>query len=388
MIKHLREGESALVGQLVLLSVLALAGLALACTAPQGGAAREGRDAAPAYEVDPFWPEPLPNDWLIGQVGGIAVDARDHVWVLQRPGSLTTDEAGAAQEPPLSACCHPAPPVLELDADGNLIQAWGGQGAGYDWPQTEHGIFIDHEENVWLAGSGPDDHQVLKFRRDGTFLLQIGRAGQTGGSNHEEFLGSPADIAVDPEANEVYVADGYGNRRIIVFDAETGAYRRHWGAYGNRPDDADLGPFDPDAPAAQQFRRPVHAVRIAADGLVYVADRVNDRIQVFRRDGTFVKEVVIAGRTRFIGSVWDIDFSPGAGQPVLFATDGTNQHVWMLRREDLRTLGSFGRSGRSAGQFHWVHHLAVDSKGNIYTGEVDTGRRTQKFVPRAPSPER
>jgi hypothetical protein len=345
-------------------------------------------DVAPVYEVDPFWPKPLPNDWLIGQVGGIAVDARDHVWVLQRPGSLTRDEAGAAQDPPLSSCCHPAPPVLEVDADGHLVQAWGGPGAGYEWPQTEHGIFVDHDDNVWVAGSGADDHQVLKFRRDGTFLLQIGRAGRTGGSNHEEYLGRPADIAVDPATNEVYIADGYGNRRVIVFDAETGAYRRHWGAYGKRPDDTDLGPYDPDAPPAPQFRRPVHAVRIADDGLVYIADRLNDRIQVFRKNGTFVKEVVLAARTLFTGSVWDFDLSPETGQPILFTADGGNQHVWMLRREDLGILGKFGRSGRSAGQFHWVHTLAVDSKGNIYTGEVDTGRRAQKFVRRSGPPSR
>ena len=368
--------------------VVAMVGIAAPAPGAGDEAAAGGRDVAPVYEVDPFWPKPLPNDWLIGQVGGIAVDARDHVWVLQRPGSLSKDEAGAAQDPPLSACCRPAPPVLELDAEGNLIQAWGGPGAGYEWPGTEHGIFIDHEDNVWLAGSGPDDHQVLKFRRDGSFLLQIGRAGRTRGSNHEALLGRPADVAVDPETNEVFVADGYLNRRIAVFDAGTGTYRRHWGAYGKRPDDADPGPYDPDAPPAAQFRTPVHAVRIARDGLVYVADRVNDRIQVFRRDGTFVKEVVIAGRTRFIGSVWDLDFSPVTGQPILFAADGTNQHVWMLRRDDLRALGSFGRSGRSAGQFHWVHSLAVDSKGNIYTGEVDSGRRAQKFVRRSGTPDR
>ena len=222
------KSRSALVGSLLLIAMFGLGLSAVRTSMPASDAAGQP-DVAPVYEVDPFWPKPLPNDWLIGQVGGIAVDARDHVWVLQRPGSLTRDEAGAAQEPPLSSCCHPAPPVLEVDADGSLVQAWGGPGAGYEWPQTEHGIFVDHEDNVWVAGSGADDHQVLKFRRDGTFLLQIGRAGRTGGSNHEEYLGSPADIAVDPATNEVYIADGYGNRRVIVFDAETGAYRRHWG---------------------------------------------------------------------------------------------------------------------------------------------------------------
>ena len=342
--------------------------------------------ATAAYQVDPFWPKALPNDWLIGQVGGVAVDARDHIFVLQRPRSLTKDEAGAAQDPPLADCCHPAPPILELDAEGNLIKAWGGPGDGYDWPETEHGIFIDHQDNVWLAGSGPNDHQMLKFDRDGNFLLQIGRPGETGGSNDEQLLGQPADMGVDPETNEVYVADGYLNKRVIVFDGETGAYRRHWGAYGNRPDDADLGSYDPDAPLAQQFRGPVHGVRIARDGLVYVADRMSNRIQVFQKDGTFVKEGRVASRTLFIGSTWDIDLSRDPEERVLFVADGTNQHVWMLDRDDLRTLGSFGRSGRNAGEFHWVHHMAVDSKGNIYTGEVDTGRRLQKFVPSSTTP--
>lgn len=372
-------------GWRLLTAAAALAAAAVVILGPPVEGVPEG---APVYEVDPYWPPALPNDWLIGQVGGIHVDARDHVWILQRPGSLTKDELGAAQDPPLSECCHPAPPVLELDPDGHVVQAWGGPREGYDWPENEHGIFVDHLDNVWVAGSGPDDHQVLKFRRDGTFLLQIGRAGETGGSNDTELLGQPADIAVDPETNEVFVADGYGNRRVIVFDGETGAYKRHWGAYGHRPDDTELPRYDPDAPPDQQFRRPVHAVRIDEDGLVYVADRINDRIQVFRRDGTFVREVFVAPRTRFIGSVWDIDFSTEEGQPILFLADGTNQHVWMLGRKDLGILGNFGRSGRSAGQFHWVHALALDSKGNIYAGEVDTGRRVQKFVPRGDAPGR
>ncbi len=334
----------------------------------------------PKFKVDPFWPKPLENKWLLGEVAGVAVDSRDHIWIVQRPGTLTEDESGAAQNPPTSICCVPAPPVIEFDADGNVIQAWGGPGPGYEWPQGEHGLFVDYKDNVWIAGNGGNDHQVLKFSRDGTFLLQIGQAGKTAGSNHTRFLGRPTDVGVDPETNEVYIADGYLNRRVIVFDADTGKYRRHWGAYGKRPNDDDLGPYDPSAPAPKQFRSPVHAVRISNDGLVYVGDRVNNRIQVFQRNGTFVKEVFLARKTLGAGSTWDVDLSPDEAQRILYDADGTNQQVWMLLRKDLRILGTLGRRGRYAGQFHWVHNLAVDSKGNIYTGEVNTGRRAQKFV--------
>lgn len=363
--------------------LVSLAGL-LGCVEPEvqeAGADDSAQGRPPAFKVDPFWPKPLPNDWLLGEVGGMAVDSRDHIWIIQRPGSLTEDELGAAQEPPLSICCKPAPIVMEFDAEGNYIQGWGSPGEGYEWPVNGHGIFVDYKDNVWIGGNGPDDHQVLKFSRDGNFLLQIGRAGRTEGSNHREYLGRPADIFVDQERNEVYIADGYLNRRVIVFDADTGEYRRHWGAYGEKPDDADSGPYDPSAPAAKQFRNPVHAVRIADDGLVYVADRVNNRIQVFQKDGTFVNEVVIARETLGAGSAWDIDLSVDPQQSLLYNADGTNQQIWMLQRSNLAILGAFGRRGRMAGQFHWVHSLVIDSEGNLYTAEVNQGRRIQKFVP-------
>ena len=367
--------------------LLLLAGLALVCVpgcAPavteEATAVSEETDGVPVFKVDPYWPQPLPNDWLIGEVGGVAVDSRDHIWIVQRPGSLSEDDLGAVQDPPRSICCRPAPSVMEFDADGSFVQGWGGPSEGYEWPATEHGIFVDYKDNVWVAGNGPDDHQVLKFSRDGTFLLQIGHAGKTGGSNHTEYLGRPADIYVEPEANEVYVADGYLNKRVIVFDADTDEYKRHWGAYGEKPDDTDLGQYDPDAPAAKQFRNPVHAVRISHDGFVYVADRVNNRIQVFQTDGTFVKEVFIDKKTLGNGSAWDVDLSPDEKQTVLYNPDGTNQQMWMLLREDLTILGTFGRRGRMAGQFYWVHNVAVDSHGNVYTGEVNQGRRVQKFV--------
>lgn len=347
--------------------------------APDPASAPPGSHAVPTFEVDASWPQPLPNDWILGQVAGMAVDDRDHIWIVQRPASLTELEAGAVQDPPLSNCCVPAPPVIEFDPEGNVVRAWGGPGEGYDWPSSEHGIFVDHEGNVWLAGNGPGSAQVLKFTPDGEFLLQIGEGGVPGGSNDTEHLDQPADVFVDSEANEVYVADGYGNRRIIVFDATTGEYRRHWGAYGERPDDEALGAYDPDAPPARQFRGPVHGLQITDDGLVYVADRRSNRIQVFRKDGTFVEEAFVAPRTLSMGSVWDIDVSHDPGQTYLYVPDGTGMRLRILDRETMEVVGSFGRGGGQAGQFEWVHNVAVDSRGNIYTSEVNTGKRVQKF---------
>ena len=336
-------------------------------------------DDTPRFAVDPYWPKPLPKNWILGQIGGIAVGPDDHIWVLQRPRTLTDDERGAVVVPPTAKCCAPAPSVLEFDADGNLLQAWGGPGEGYEWPENEHGISIDPDGNVWVAGNGKSDHQVLKFTRDGKFLLQIGRAGQTGDSNSTTLLGRPALPLLDAQAGELYIADGYKNRRVVVFDAATGKYKRHWGAYGKTPDDQDAGPYDPDAPIAKQYRTPVHCVRIARDGLVYVCDRVNNRYQVFQKDGAFVSEIILEPRTRFVGSVWDIGFSEDTAQKYLYVADGTNSEIHILLRKTGETLASFGRSGRQNGQFHWLHTMAVDSKGNIYTGEVDTGKRIQKF---------
>ncbi|MEO8037881.1 MAG: hypothetical protein ABI794_03885 [Betaproteobacteria bacterium] len=335
--------------------------------------------SAPRFAVDPDWPRPLPNRWILGQIGGIAVGPDDHVWVYQRPRTLTDDERGAALDPPWSKCCVPAPPVLEFDAEGNFVRGWGGPGAGFDWPESEHGISIDSHGNVWLAGNGKADHQVLKFSADGEFQLQIGHAGETGASNATALLGRPALPVVDAATGELYVADGYQNRRVIVFDAASGRYKRHWGAYGAVPDDTDAGPYDPAAPVAKQFRTPVHCVRIARDGLVYVCDRVNDRYQVFRKDGSFVTEVLVEPQSRFVGSVWDIGFSEDAAQKYLYVADGTNNEIHVLLRATGVPVASFGRNGRQSGQFHWVHTMAVDSRGNIYTGEVDTGKRVQKF---------
>ena len=332
-----------------------------------------------AFQLDPMWPKPLPNNWAVGNVVGVAVDARDHVWIVHRPGSLTPQERGAADDPPLADCCHPAPPVIEFNQEGDVVQAWGGPGDGYEWPDSEHGIFIDHMDNVWLAGSGGEDAHVLKFTRSGDFLLQIGRHGQGQGSNDTANFGMPAEIDIDPETNEVFIADGYGNRRVAVFDADTGDYKRHWGAYGNQPTD-DAYTYDPDAPLSQQFGRPVHCATLANDGLLYVCDRINDRIQVFQKDGTFVDEVVIAQRTLGFGSAFDVDFSPDPDQQYLYNVDGMNQKVWVVERASLDIVGSFGFGGHFAGGFTAAHSLAVDASGNIYVGETLEGKRVQRFV--------
>ena len=355
-----------------------LAAIALAVLTSATVPAQAPRDV-PRLEVDPFWPKPLPNNWILGQVSGVAVDKRGHVWIVQRPRSLSDRELGAQQQPPFSKCCVAAPPVLVFDQAGNLVRSWGGPGAGYEWPQSEHGVFVDGEDRVWLAGNGDKDSQILKFTIDGTFLLQIGRSGQSKGSNDTANLGSPADLNVDLAAREVYVADGYGNRRVIVFDSETGAYKRHWGAYGKTPSDAATPPYDPAAPPSQQFGRPVHCVRPAKDGLVYVCDRTNDRLQIFRKDGTFVSETFFEKETRLNGSVSEVAFSQDAGQRFLYMVDGVNNELRVVERSSLATLARIGRPGRYAGQFHAVHNVTVDQQGNVYTTEVNTGQRVQKF---------
>jgi DNA-binding beta-propeller fold protein YncE len=312
-------------------------------------------------------------------VAGGAVDSRGHVWIVQRPRSLSERERGAELTPPYGKCCVAAPPVIVFDQSGNVVRAWGGPGPGYEWPASEHGIFVDDTDSVWLAGNGDDDSQLLKFTLDGQFLLQIGRSGASRGSNDTANLGSPADISVDTTAREVYVADGYRNRRVIVFDSDTGAYKRHWGAYGQRPSDDATPAYDPRQPPSRQFGTPVHCVRPTRDGLVYVCDRTNDRIQVFRKDGTFVSEAFFERETLFSGSVSELAFSPDSDQAFIYMVDGVNNEMRIVDRATSAVLGRVGRAGRYAGQFHVVHNVAVDAQGNVYTTEVNTGQRVQKF---------
>lgn len=372
----------------------------------------------PSFTVDSLWPKPLPNHWLLGSVTGVAVDAHDHIWVVHRGGdSLNArTEMGAATDPKTAEdCCVPAPQVLEFAADGTLLSHWGGPGAGYDWPVSPGGLTVDERGNVWMTAAGPpdipgagqavpagrggargaargggrgagranapppkpEDAQVLEFSPTGSFLLQIGKAGAPGGSDSTTALNRPA--GVDVSGGEVYVADGFVNHRVAVFDAQTGAFKRSWGGSGDTPDDALQPPYDPNQAPGKQFRS-VGCVRVAHDGKVYVCDRGNDRIQVFDKKGTYLAQAFVSKSTLETGSVWDIALSRDPQQQFLYVADGHDQKVFILRRDTLETVGSFGDGGRYPGTFYSVGSVAVDSKGNVYTGETLEGKRVQKFV--------
>jgi DNA-binding beta-propeller fold protein YncE len=390
------------VGPALVVLVAALAAAQIWLQQAAEAQARAGGQA-PMFEVDPFWPKPLPNHWLLGSTIGVWVDERDHIWIIHRSSAtLNNNERGAELTPPTGECCKGAPPVLEFDPAGNLVSSWGGPGQGYEWPSSNHGITVDHKGNVWIGGNGPGDSHILKFTRNGKFLAQYGKAnvhrtGQTnaegisqyGGNSHDpRNFGRVAKIWIDPRENEAYVADGYLNKRVAVLDADTGQLKRYWGAYGNKPDDMNLGPYNPDAPPAQQFRNPVHCADLANDGLLYVCDRVNNRLQVFQKDGKFVKEAFIARRSLGEGAVWDIAFSKDPQQTYIYLADGRNMKVHILRRDTLEELTSFGDGGRQPGQFFGVHSVATDSKGNLYTTETYEGKRVQRFVYKGLGPVR
>jgi DNA-binding beta-propeller fold protein YncE len=366
--------------------VAVLAGGALLAGAARLDGPFRAAEDAPRFEVDPFWPQPLPNHWILGSVVGVGVDSRDHVFIIHRGNGDPRTELGAAQTPPTGECCLPAPPVLEFDPEGRLVRAWGGPGEGYTWPASNHGVAVDPQDNIWIGGNGEGDAHILKFTRDGRFLAQFGIPGRNPDSRSTEHFGRVAKISFDATGAEAFVADGYRHRRVAVLDAGTGELKRFWGAYGNRPDDTDLGPYDPSAPPAQQFRTPVHCAEPTNDGLIYVCDRVNDRIQVFRRDGSFVTEKVIAPLTRGDGSTWDIAFSRDPAQQFMYVADGKNMKVYVLKRASMEILTSFGDGGRQPGLFFAVHSIATDSRGNIYTTETYEGKRVQKFVYRGLAP--
>ncbi len=336
-------------------------------------------DAIPRFQAEPFWPKPLPGNMILGQVSGIAVDRQDNIWIIHRPASLLDDEKGAQKNPPETKCCTAAPPVLKFDADGNLLASWGGRGPGHGWVKNEHGLHVDRDGNVWVGGNNEGD-QILQFAPDGKFIQQVGKDDGTKGSMSTTRLGRPAHMVTDDTANEIYVADGYGNRRIIVFDSKTGAYKRHWGAAGTRtPHDDKLPAYTPAAASQSSFNNPVHCVRLSNDGMVYVCDRTHNRIQVFRKDGSFVKEFKVEPQTLQNGAVWDLVLSEDPQQRFIFMADGANGQIVTLARDDGKVLTQWGRHGRQPGQFKWVHNIAIDSKGNLYTAEVGFGRRAQKF---------
>jgi len=358
---------------------------------------------APRFEVDPLWPKPLPNHWILGSAIGVWVDSDDHIWIIHR-SSATLGNNERPLELNQGECCAGAPPVLEFDQAGNLLRHWGGPGQGYEWPDSNHGIFIDYKGNVWIGGNGGPDSHVLKFTKDGKFLMQAGKkgarrkagatagsnegdvAGFVGGSNDEVSFGRVAKIFVDPRANEAYIADGYLNKRVAVLDADTGKMKRWWGAYGNKPDDTPLAAYDPAAPPAQQFRNPVHCADLSADRLLYVCDRVGDRLQVFTPEGKFVKEAFYEKNTKNAGSVWDIAFSKDAQQKYIFMADGVNEKVKIIDRQTLQELTTFGDGGRQPGSFYGVHSIAIDSKGNLYTTETYEGKRIQRFINKGLAP--
>jgi hypothetical protein len=409
----------------------------------------------PGFVADAGWPQKLPNNWILGQVGGLYVAPDDHVWVYQRPRSLTDDEAAltaatnkSKDGKPVDAmgfaraygvrgdCCLPAPAVLEFDETGKLLRAWGGPAdpdkckaeQGCVWPATEHGIFVDHNGFVYLGGNNANaspngsawassngaDGMILKFTKDGQFVTMFGGPGakgpnsndKDGGKNGTPMFYLPADITVDPSNNRMYVADGYGNRRVVVLDAATGKYIGHFGAYGNNPVDdkaaAEAGSWMNDFTKGNLkpafFRNPVHCVKVSKDGLIYLCDRGNNRVQVFdSHDATlgkpcsnpsgtagkcgFVKEQLVAAKSNgSAGTALSVNFSTDAAQSCLYVGDISNATIYILKRDTLEELGRIGRSGREVGEFHWVHQVSLDSRGNIYTGEVDTGKRVQKFI--------
>jgi hypothetical protein len=409
--------------------VMILTPLLAARLSPQGAGAPPKAPAAtqaPRFTVDPLWPKPMPNRWILGSAVGVAVDSRDHVFVLHLTDSFNTrTEMGSGTTPPSGECCTPAPAVLEFDPEGNLVASWGGAGSGYSWPGTPSGIAIDDKGDVWIAGSGGRDTRLLKFKHEGVFLAQFGQAGppvaeaapaaadttyqgvggrgapggrgagaRGGGrggraagppplpanSGSMDMFGGATKVSFDAGTGEVFVADGSRNRRVTVIDASTGAIKRSWGAYGSKPDDATLPAYNPDAAPSKQFGNPVRCAEVSKDGLVYVCDRANDRIQVFKKDGSFVKEKVIAPKTLGEGSVWDIAFSRDARQTYLYVADGLNMKIRVLDRQTLNELTSFGDGGRQPGEFYAVHSIATDSKGNLYTAETYEGKRVQKFL--------
>jgi len=338
----------------------------------------------PRFEVDPTWPK-LPAKWVWGQVSSVSFDEQDNAWILQRPSSVRDDQKDKA-----------APPVLEFDAAGNFIQGWGGPGPGYDWPETEHGIYADPKGFVWVGGNGKTDNHLVKFTKAGKFVMQIGHKGASKGNKDTVNVGQAADTFLYAKTNELFVADGYGNRRVIVFDADTGAFKRMWGAFGNVPTDNEPAP--PPAPEGkripakeltdrgpEQFVQPVHAARVSNDGLVYVSDRGGKRVQVFTLEGKYITQVFIdryceAPHCGNGQTVAGTAFSNDPEQRFLYVASRSPARVWILDRKTLEPLDSFGRNGVAPGEFYVMHHMNVDSKGNLYVTEVQDGKRVQKFT--------
>ena len=352
----------------------------------------------PVFEVDTNWPK-LPNNWVMGNVSKIVVDKHDNVWLIHRPRTVPADKIAA-------------PPVVELDTNGKFVQAWGGDGEGYDWPDAEHNVFVDYKDNVWISGSSPSgqsktkrsDDMVIKFTNSGKFLMQIGGRTVSTGSTDPKSVNKPGDLFVSPKTNELYVSDGYGNRRLIVFDADTGAFKRMWGAFGKPPeDDANSGgpgpsgghggtadtaeggggarpALDTEGDGSPKFASPVHGVLVSNDNIVYVVDRSNRRVQLFTPEGKYLTQMFINRAGPASGSASGLAFSPDKDQQFLYISDYGNSHVVVVDRKKLQVLYQFGKRSAAPGDFQGIHHIAVDSKGNLYAAEVSPGARAQRFI--------
>ena len=359
----------------------AAAALAFAtCVAHEAHAQSDPRP--PRFEVDPTWPK-VPNDWVLGEVTSVSVDRNDNVWVLHVPQSIPEDRRENA-----------APPVLQFDSEGNLLRSWGGPDDGAPWLGREHGIFVDADDFVWLGGRagwprtvtpGVSDDMIMKFTMDGELVLQIGESGRSTGNLDTENVHQATDVFVDTDANEVYVADGYGNKRVIVFDSETGEFKRMWGAFGNPPPPT----FEPNAPVPQPQTTPEgppefglpHAIKVSNDGIVYLADRINNRIQMFTREGEFLEQVRVTNDGSDVVPVpAGFAFSPDSEQRFLYVVDSGAMRVVIFDRQTMTQIGAVGSRGTGAGEFDIVHHIAVDSNGNLYTAEIVNNRRVQKLA--------
>lgn len=351
----------------------------------------------PEFKVDASWPQ-LPDTWIIGQVPGLAVDKNDNLWLLHRPNSLSPLDLALEQTPPTGVCCEAAPHVVQISPQGKVLNSWGGESIAPEidgtnqWPQTVHGLFVDNNNTVWVGGNGKGDHVVLNFTADGKFIRQFGQRNVTDGNQSKNALGNPADIYHDTHAAELLIADGYINKRIIGFDTSDNRFSQYWGAYASQP---GVGTRDGDFDVSQatagvdnintdapNFGDIVHCVTQSVNGLVYVCDRRNNRLQIFKNDeqgnARFVRDLIIAGQTMGLGTATDVAFSPD--NKYLYVADMMNGRIWVLWHETYELLGSFGRPGRYPGQFTWLHSIVADSQGNLYTSEVSTGRRVQKLI--------
>ena len=349
------------------------------------------QDDVPRYKVDPFWPKTLPHSWLIGHIEQIVIDRNDHIWVLNHTNTMEADDAGLAQSPKLSDCCLPSPQVLIFNTDGEVINHWGTRGWVPEWPEAVHAMALDQKGNVWIAGNHAPDRAALKFDRNGKHLMTIGRK-EAGPPNNQDttLLGGPASMLVDDSANELYVADGYLNKRVVVYDSETGKFKRGWGAYGKPLSEIDnqfptyadkrLPQYVPGETPAKDFRGPVVGLRLSNDNILYVTDRTSNRVQLFTKQGKFIREHFIAPKTLASGAPMAMAFSKDPQQRLLFVADGGNQRIRILNRADFKELSAFGHRGHNAGQFAYLDAIALDSQSNLYTGEVRYNNRVQKFI--------